>query len=160
MSTIIIFASKYGTVEKCANTLKDLLKDKVFICNVKEAQKSEDIKTYDTIIIGCSVHAGKFQPKIKIVCKQNLSILMKKELGLFLCTLSPPEKADHYFKENFMAELVQKAKANGLFGGELLFEKMNPIERFILKKISKTDKSESFIKQENIKHFAKQMNKA
>lgn len=158
MSTLIVFASRYGTVEKCTYKLKDLLKDNTTVLNIKDVKKIEDLNAYDTIIMGCSVHAGNIQGKMKKFFKKNLSLLKEKTVGLFLCTLTPPDQAGDYFQTNFPVQLVQHARARGLFGGELIFEKMNPIEQFILKKISKTDKSKSFLKQENIEQFAAQMN--
>jgi menaquinone-dependent protoporphyrinogen oxidase len=160
MSTIIVYASKYGTAEKCALILKDMLKDNVTVSNIKDVGKIGDLDGFDTIIIGCSINAGKIKDKAKKFVQQNLSLLSKKKVGLFLCSLTPPDKAGHYFQENFPGQLVQHAKARGLFGGELIYEKMNPFDRFILKKITKKDTSKSFIKMENIEQFAGQMNKA
>jgi menaquinone-dependent protoporphyrinogen oxidase len=157
MSTIIIYASKHGSVEKCASLLKGELKGDVTICPVKEGLKIKNLDTYDTIIIGCSVHAGSIQGKIKKFVNKFQPVLLTKKIGLFLCTFTPPEKAEHYFNENFPQELVQSAKARGLFGGERIFEKMNFFESFIIKKIAKTDKSASFINEKNIKEFAKKM---
>lgn len=160
MSTIIIFASRYGTVEKCSQKLKELLKDNTTVYNIKDVKKIKDLNAHDTIIMGCSVHAGKIQGKMKKFFRKNLPLLMKKKTGLFLCTLTPPDKAGNYFQTNFPEQLVQNSLARGLFGGELIYENMNAIEQFILKKISKRDKSESFLKQENIEKFAEQMNRA
>jgi menaquinone-dependent protoporphyrinogen oxidase len=50
--------------------------------------------------------------------------------------------------------LYEYAVSTCFAGGEFLFEKMNFFERAIIKRIAKTDKSVSQIKEEEIGRFA------
>ena len=74
-----------------------------------------------------------------------------------MCCMEEGEKATNQFNEAFPDELIQHASATGIFGGEFNFEKMNFIERYIVKKIAKIDKSISKISEENINKFISQI---
>ena len=67
------------------------------------------------------------------------------------------EKAQQQFQNAFPAELIQHATATGMFGGEFNFEKMNFIEKAIIKKISKIEKSVSKIDEQSIVEFAEKI---
>ena len=67
------------------------------------------------------------------------------------------ETAKKQFDEAFPEELIKHASSRGIFGGEFNFEKMNFIERFIVKKVVKVDKSVSKIDEEKINKFASEI---
>ena len=67
------------------------------------------------------------------------------------------EGADKEFREAFPADLVEHASATGLFGGEFNFERMNVLERAIIKKIAKTSQSISKVRPEAILDFARKL---
>jgi hypothetical protein len=48
---------------------------------------------------------------------------------------------------------VEKAGARAVLGGALFFEKMNPVERFILKKIAGSDQNIDKIDPQQIERF-------
>lgn len=154
MKTAIFYMSKHGCVEKAVFLLKEYLKnDEVEIINLKK-DKIKDPESYDKIILGGSIHAGMIQRKIKTFYSRHLNVLLKKKLGLFLCCMEEGEKAKKQFDKVFPAKLRTHAKTTGLFGGEFIFGKMKPVEKFIIKKIAKTDKDISKFKKEEVKLFA------
>jgi menaquinone-dependent protoporphyrinogen oxidase len=157
MKTLIIYSTKTGTVEECVTALMDILKGDITAIKIQRKAPKLALNPYNRIIIGASIHAGKIQGAIKKYCENHLEELKAKKLGIFLCCLTPQEEAKKYFKENFPIECVNYAQALGLFGAAVYFEKMNFIERFILKKITKKDKSYSLLNKKNIEEFAKQM---
>jgi menaquinone-dependent protoporphyrinogen oxidase len=67
------------------------------------------------------------------------------------------EKANKQFNEAFPEELRKYASAIGIFGGEFNFERMNVIEKFIVKKIAKVNESVSKISEESINQFVEQI---
>ncbi|MFC1650126.1 flavodoxin domain-containing protein [Candidatus Latescibacterota bacterium] len=156
MKTLIIFASKHGCAEECAHKLKDKLSGETYIINIKD-QSQIDLSNYGTVIIGGSIHAGKIQKNIIKFCRNNLSVLDSKKTGLYICCMEEGEKALKQFNDAFPAELIEHSTATGIFGGAFTFEKMNFIERYIIKKIAKIDKSVSKISEENITEFAAQI---
>ena len=158
MSTLILFATKHGCTEKCANRLKENLKGQTDLSNLKHKPKVQ-LDRYDTIVIGGSIHAGRIQKSVQTFCRKHLNTLLEKRIGLFICCMEEGDTAQKQFEKAFPDELREHAVATGIFGGEFSFEKMNPLERSIIKRIAKIDKSISKISEEAINTFISEMNK-
>ena len=136
MNTAIIYMSKHGTTEKIAELLKSKLEpDQTQIYNLKTI-RSIDIEFYDTIIIGGSIHVGLMQKKIRQFIENNLDALLTKRIALFMICMQKDEKREEQFNNAFPAELREVSVANGLMGGEFCFDRMNFLERAIVKKIA------------------------
>jgi menaquinone-dependent protoporphyrinogen oxidase len=157
MKTLIIYASKYGSAEKCSNLLRDKLNDEVEIVNIKK-ESIPEITLFDNIIVGGSIYMGRIQKEVKQFCLKNISVLKNKNLGFFICCMNENEGAEKQINTSFPEELLKNAVARGYFGGEFKFKKMNFLEGFIIKKISKTSEDSSKLLQENINEFAQLMN--
>lgn len=135
MKTLIVYASSHGTTEKVANIIKEKL-DSSFVqtINLKSKQKIE-LSNYETVIIGGSIHAGSIQSEVKNFIKENTITLMEKKIALFLCCMNEKEEQTE-FTANFPELLRNHSTYNAIVGGEYIFEKMNFIERFLVRKIS------------------------
>jgi len=157
MKTIIVYGTKYGTAEKCSEQLKAKLQGEVTLVNIKK-ESLLDITAYDNIIIGGSIYMGQIRKEVKKFCIENLNVLKDKKVGLFICGLSD-EDVITPLKNSFPEVLLTNAIAKEHFGGEVIFKKMNFIERFIMKKIAKTDKDVSKLSEGNINKFAELVNK-
>jgi menaquinone-dependent protoporphyrinogen oxidase len=158
MSTLIAYVSTHGCTKKAAHMLAELLDDKVSLVNLKK-KSNPDLSSFDTILIGGSIHAGQIQRRVKHFCQKYLEILKQKRLGLFLCCMEEGENAQKQFDEAFPTELRTHATATGLFGGEFDFNKMNFIYKAIVKKVAGATESVSKIKEDNIRQFAKTLNR-
>jgi len=156
MKTLIIYTTQHGCTEECATKLQHQLNSNAELINIKK-QKPGNLDDHQTIIVGGSIHAGQIQRKIKKFCQENLDTLKQKKLGLFLCCMEEGEKAQQQFQDAFPPELIQRATATGIFGGEFNFEKMNFIEKAIIKKIAKIEKSVSKIDEKSILEFAEKI---
>ena len=156
MSTLIAFATTHGCTEKCAQDLKGLLKGEITLYNMKDRDRL-DIDEYDTVIIGGSIHAGKIQRRVKNFCKKYSERLKTKKLGLYLCCMEEGENAQKQFNGNYPEDLIRHATATGLFGGAFNFDRMNAIEKAIIKKVAKVEENVSKIIEDRIKTFAKEM---
>lgn len=157
MNTLIAYSTKYGCTEKCATILSEKLTGKVDLCNLKVA-KVVDLSQYDKVIIGGSIYIGKIQREVSEFCLKNLNELKEKKIGLFICCMRDGDIAETELNNSFPQQLLSHAVAREYFGGEFIFKKMNPIERFIVKRVSKIDKDMSNISEENINRFAQLMN--
>ncbi|MGD2086504.1 MAG: flavodoxin domain-containing protein [Candidatus Aminicenantes bacterium] len=153
MSTLIVYVTSHGCTEKAAQMLAEQLKDDVNLVNLKKRSRPE-LSSYDTIIIGGSIHAGRIQGRVKRFCQAHLDTLKQKRLGLFLCCMEEGDTAQKQFDEAFPAQLRTHAAVTGLFGGEFNFDRMNFIQRAIIKKIAGTTENVSKIKKDNIHQFA------
>lgn len=167
MKTLIVYGSKHGATEKCSKALKNKLHGEVIIVNIKKGI-IPDLKSFDSIVIGGSIYAGRIQKEIKEFCFKNVNILKNKKLGLFVCCMSEGEKAMSQLNEGLPSELISMATAKEHFGGGFTFSKMNFFEKFIIKMVSKKEKNAAIINMnkdifnihdDNINRFAQLMNK-
>lgn len=156
MKAIILFASNYGATEDCVARLKDLLKEDITTVNIRR-QKVPPLELFDTVIIGGSIRAGKIQKVIKKLCARQMSVLLQKRLGLFLCCMKSGAEAEQQFDEAYPAELREHAVARCFCGGALHFERMNWLERLIIRKISGVSENVSTINDSAIVEFAQKM---
>lgn len=157
MNTLIVYASKYGCTEKCAELLSKELDGEVDIINLKKVLDI-DISKYKKIIIGGSIYIGKIRKEVIEFCSKYLDKLKEKQIGLFICGMQEGDIINTEFNENFNPVLIKIAEAKECFGGEFILDKMNFIERFIVKKVSKVRTNKSNILENNIQKFAQTMN--
>lgn len=159
MQTLIVYQSKHGTTEKIVKGIQmSFGYDKCEIVNLN-AKNVINIDKFDRIIIGGSIHAGTIQKGIKKFISKYRDILMNKELGLFLCCMYKGNERIKQFNNAYPEELRNNAKAKGIFGGELIFEKMNFLEKFIVKKTTKTNSNVSDIDSNAVSVFINEMQK-
>ena len=158
MSTLIAYATKYGFTKTCAEILAKNLDEKADICDL--ADGLPNLLGYDKVIIGGSIYAGKIRKPAMRFCSDNLDILKDKKLGLFICGIADGDDARKQLESAFPKELLAVAVAKESFGGECNYDKMNFMERFILKKITGSNVSQSRIAEDNITRFANQMKNA
>ncbi|EKQ57823.1 MULTISPECIES: flavodoxin domain-containing protein [unclassified Clostridium] len=138
MKILILFASKYGGTEKCANLLSEKLQGDVKIINLK-ATKNIPISDYDKVIIGTSIYAGNVRSEVKKFCSDNLNSLMSKPFSLFLCcSTDKKSEINSYVEKAFPSELIKHATVIDSFGSVFNFSKMNFFERQIIKMIGKS----------------------
>ena len=153
MKTLIVYKSQHGTTEKAALYLQERLGNEE--TDVLELTNGlpENFNDYENVLIGGSIHAGSIQRKIKKFCTVYLPELLEKQVGLFMCYMDMAH-GEQEFNEAYPESLRNHAKATGLFGGEYVFEKMNFIERFIVKKITGQTKSKSSLDYDAMDAFA------
>ncbi|KPI52430.1 flavodoxin [Clostridioides difficile] len=158
MNTIIIYSSKYGCTKDCANILKNKLSDNITIVDINDSNPKIELSKFDTIIIGSSIYVGSVSKKIRILCNDNIELLNKKRVGVFLCC-GFSEQADKYLKSNFPASLLENANAIGVFGSEARLEKMKFLDKLIMKSVSKGNYDSFKISQDSIDDFLRNLNK-
>ncbi|MBE5988987.1 MAG: flavodoxin [Paenibacillaceae bacterium] len=155
MSTLIVYASKYGFTKTCAEILAKKLGENVDIYDLNS--NLPDLMKYDKVIVGGSIYAGKIRKPVMRFCTDNLNTLKGKELGLFICGMAKEDDAQKQLDSSFPQELLAVCAAKGFFGGECNYEKMNFMEKFIMKKITGSKQSQSKIAEDNITRFAGMM---
>lgn len=167
MRTLIIYGSKHGATERCSKALKNKLRGEVVIVNIKK-DTVPDLNSFESIVIGGSIYAGRIQKEIREFTFKNANILKSKKIGLFVCCMSEGEKAISQLNESLPIELVSMATAKEHFGGGFTFSKMNFFEKFIIKMVSKKQKNAALVNmnkdilnihEDNINRFAQLMNK-
>ncbi|MGG6312320.1 flavodoxin domain-containing protein [Paenibacillus macerans] len=140
MSTLIVYAGKYGCTEKCVQTLAAQIKDPVEIVNLRR-DAVPDLSAFDSVIVGGSIYFGQFQKACQQFCRDRLSELKLKKLGLFICC-GNFENTEQFLAAAFPAELLEHAAAKAGFGGELSMDQMSPLDRFVTKMITRASLKE------------------
>lgn len=154
VNNVILYATKHGTTEKCAKLLEKKLSGKTVLINLKDSRKI-DLSAYDNVIIGGAIYMGKVQKEVTGFCKENSKLLLNKKLGIFICGMS--DDIEKEFTASYPKEILERAEAKECFGGEFIFENMSFFERFIIKKIAKTDSNISKLSEESINRFVEKM---
>lgn len=155
MNTLIIYASKTGTTEKCANEINRKLKNSKMV-NILNL--NEDINGYDLIVIGTPIRMGMIDKKIKRFLIRNIETLKSKKVAYFICC-GFNENWKNYYEQNITKDLLDNAIIYDTFGGEMEKQKQKGFDKFITKIVSKNiDKSKEIkILNENIDTFIKQL---
>lgn len=156
MSILIAYGTKYGFTKKCAEILAKKLNEKADICDLNVSNPNP--AQYDIIIIGGSIYAGKIRKPVKRFCSENLDVLKSKKIGLFVCGLAEGDNALKQLKSVYPKELVSISIAKENFGGECNYNKMNFFERFIMKRITGSNKNQIKLDDKSIASFALQIN--
>jgi len=155
MKTLIVYASKHGSTRRYAETLAELLPEATLTDLKKDSVPALD--AFDTVIVGGSIHAGMVQKAVRGFCERNSAVLAPKKLGLFVSCMEEGEKARLQLEKAFPAELAARAAAVAFFGGAFDFEKMNPIERAIIRKVSGMKESVSRFDEAAARDFAQRL---
>ncbi|MDR1792546.1 MAG: flavodoxin domain-containing protein [Bacteroidales bacterium] len=143
MKIAIIYTSKYGTTAKMAQNIASQLAiaPQMQLYDLKNGV-CFDLTPFDTIVLGTPIYAGQPLKLMKQFCKINTEQLMQKRLLLFVCGMEKDNsKRQQEIKNAYPEQISQHADCVCFTGGEFIFEKMNFIERLIIKKIAKIGKN-------------------
>lgn len=157
MNALLIYTSKHGTTEKVAEIIRNSSKHNIQLNNLK-INKKPSIENYDMIIIGSSIHAGNIPSKTKKFLAKNNDLLLSKKLALYLVCMNHDD-AITQMDNNFPEDLRKHAIINTCVGGEFLFEKMNKLEKILVKKIAGKSESISELKNDNIQNLITEIDK-
>ncbi|WP_141430796.1 flavodoxin domain-containing protein [Bacillus sp. 03113] len=156
MKTIIIYATKYGSVEKAAQILKSKMGGRVDLFNIMK-ESIPSLEKYDRVILGGSIYVGKIQKKLSNYTVKNLSTLLTKNIGLFICAgEKDSDVREKELIEAYPDELYQHATTKEIFGFEINYEKLNFLEKLVMRSKG-VKKSVSKIAEDKIEVFAKKM---
>ena len=158
MKTLIAYSSTLGCTEQCASRLKADLGNGVELFRISRRRRI-NLDWYETIIIGGSIHEGMIQRSVYNFCENNLDVLLKKQVGLFVCCVDPEADENELIDRAFPRKLVEHALASGFFGGELNIKKMNLLQKIMTRKAARLQK-EPEIDFQKILKFARTLQEA
>ncbi|HKJ42405.1 MAG TPA: flavodoxin domain-containing protein [Sunxiuqinia sp.] len=156
MKTIIIYTSTHGFTDRIVHQLAEKLSGQIDFADLKK-NPNPDFSDYERVLVGGSIHLGKIQRRVRHFCENNLEGLQQKKLGLFICGMAEGNEAKQELKNAFPEELHQFAIHEAIFGGEFNFDKMNLLQKFMVRKIAKVEKSVEKVDHEAIDRFAERM---
>ena len=113
MTSLILYATKSGASEVCANLLSKELNN-CATCNIEN--ENPNIEEFDTIILGSGVRYEKIYKPIRDFIKKNHDQLLKKNMGYFICN-EKPKTTQALLESNFSEDLRKAAINMDSFGG-------------------------------------------
>jgi menaquinone-dependent protoporphyrinogen oxidase len=135
VSVLIAYATKYGTVERVAERIKERLSVPTELVNLKVTQ-SPDVESYDVVLLGGSIYAGRIRPQVTKFCERHHSALLTRKVGLFVSCLYDGEQGQHQIQENFPGWLLSHAYARYNVGGAVRFARLRLIDRVLMQRIA------------------------
>lgn len=111
MKTIIIFDTKTGASQICADLLAQKLDAE--IADLRTAQP--DINDYETVVIGGGIYGGRFSPRLRKFIKNNEYALHTKQFAFFVCCAGENDYAKK-LPASIPQDLLDKAVAVECFG--------------------------------------------
>lgn len=117
MKTLILYATKSGASRECAELLARSMPD----CVIGDfSQKSADIRSFDTIIIGSGVRMGKiYKPALNFI-QHNKDLLLTKKIAVYVCN-AYPATFEKVVSKNIPADIIECVIAIKSFGGKAPF---------------------------------------
>jgi len=153
MRTLIVYASKYGCTADCAAYLQGRMSGDVTVHDINKG--AVDPAGFDVVMIGGSVYVSKVAKKLREFCENNLDVLLKKRVGIFLCC-ALLEQVDEFFAGNFPAALLGQA-VKKVFGSEARLEGMKFFDKVLIKAVTKGDFSKFKVSHEVMHEFLQEM---
>jgi len=154
MGTLVVYMSKHGCAEKAARIIGGHLPDNdVSLVDLK-SKIPIDLSRYDTVIIGGPIYLGSLQKGLRNFCEKNLTALLSKRIGLFICCMNQDDAARKHYEAVFDESLRSRAVAAGFFGGELDFERLSVIEKSVLGQVVNITASVSRFDEAAVREFA------
>ena len=156
MNILILYSSRYGATEKCAQFIMEGLKGKADITNLNETEPG-DIDRYDIILLGGGIYAGKLQNNITRFIKANEECLRSKKVGMFICC-KEGDKVAEYIRANVTNWTINELFVLEHVGYEINLERMNRLEKFLMKSIFKIKENYSQLNHDSIDKIIKKIN--
>ncbi len=158
MKIIIAYSSKYGTTKKVAEQISQSLSNHQAEVSDFKSITSDKLAKSDFVVLGTSIHIGKSSKSFIEFCNNNIETLLSKKLGLFMCGLEKEKFAEEFAKA-FPKELINHSSINLIAGGEIIYNKLNFLERIILQKMKGVTTDIVELNETEIVQFAEKINK-
>lgn len=155
MKRIIIYATKYGCTEKAVKMLQSKIPGGIEAVNVAK-EKAPDLSSFETVILGGPIYVGKMHNALSAYMKQNRETLKGKRLALFVCAgEQDPTLMEKQLAAAFPEELHNRAFLREDFGGELYWDKLDLMTKFILRMVKGIKAGYARLSDAKIDRFAK-----
>ncbi|MDH8677380.1 flavodoxin domain-containing protein [Fusibacter bizertensis] len=154
MKTLILYGSKTGTTELCANKIRaNLGLHEVDIMDVKKSKK-QDLSQYETVIIGTPLYMGQITGPIKKYLELHHNELMEKKLYFFICGLALGQEGVDLFQKQISSSLFAHASQIKQLGGDIHLDRLNPLYKWMMKKILAKDQPKLGLLEGEIAEFS------
>jgi menaquinone-dependent protoporphyrinogen oxidase len=136
---LVAYATKYGATAEIAEKIGEVLREAGLQVEVRPADRAGDVGAYQAVVLGSAVYIGAWRKEAANFLKENEEVLAKQAVWLF--SSGPTSEGDPVermqgwrFPEKLQPVADRIAPRDvALFHGVANWDKMNFIERFVLK---------------------------
>lgn len=136
MRLLLAYATKYGTVERIAERVRENLSVPCDLFDLKSTP-SPPIEQYDVVLTGGSIYAGRIRPQVTRFCERHQNDLLARRVGLFISCLFDQERGEQQLQDNFPGWLLAHAFGRYNVGGAVHFSRLRLVDRLIMQKVGK-----------------------
>lgn len=144
MKLLVIYTSRGGASRRCAEMLKEKLKDscEVTLCDAREAETPPTPDTCDVLVMGGSVRFGRIDKRLKAYLRANADKINEKPSAFFFCCGFPSELDDYI--DTQLPKKIDFSLGIHCFGGELKPKELKGMDKIIVKMIRSHINSQDF----------------
>jgi menaquinone-dependent protoporphyrinogen oxidase len=136
MKTLVIYESKKGCTKKCA----EYIHSKTQMSTISSLKDFNDsLENFETIIVLSPIYMGQVNKGIKEFITNNKSSVLNKPTTIGLCGMNK-EGLEDVIQLNFDEDIRNHATIK-LVGGAYYFDKLNFLQKLIVKSIAKVKSS-------------------
>ena len=138
---LVAYATKYGATAGIAEKIGQVLSEAEFVVDVLPVDRVCDIGMYKAVVLGSAAYIGRWRKDAAKFLKANEKIL--SVLPVWLFSSGPTEEADpvnlmegwHFPKS--LQTIADRIKPRDItvFHGAVNFEKLNRLEKWMIKKV-------------------------
>ena len=127
MKALIVYRSRYGAAAECAKKISACLDVDCDVVDLKV--RKPDPTSYDLVIIGGSIYAGRIQRSVQRYCEKNRDALEARRVGYYISCLYKNDKAREELEGNFPDWLKAHASAGDWLGGQARLAQLGKIDK-------------------------------
>jgi menaquinone-dependent protoporphyrinogen oxidase len=144
MRVLVAFGTKYGSTERVAEELANVMRAKgaqVTLADLR-SRKHPDIGNFDLVVVGSGICIGSWSKGAQRFLEENGPTLAEKRVALFACSgdvvfgrCSIEDCRRMYLEEVARKHGIREPVSTALFGGEIDFNKYGFLVKAVFKKV-------------------------
>ena len=122
------------------------------------SRRPPPVETFDVVLIGGSIYGGRIQRGVTAFCEYHEQALLKRPVGLFVCSFFGGEQARAQIEASFPDALLARAFASVPFGGELHLGALRLLDRLLVRSLAPGSRDVDLVRPEAIRGLAEAVN--
>lgn len=142
MNILILYATKWGVTKECGQILAKQLEGRYEVTLMNLHQETPDLKKYDLIVLGSHIRMGRMDKAMKKLLRENATLLSSLPTAVYFC-MGYPKQFEEYADIELPRELHCSLGVH-CFGGELKPEKLKGIDKWIVRAMRNSIRTQDF----------------
>lgn len=157
--TLFVYATRHGFTQSCVDWMMQHCSGDCQSLNLTKSPSisANELESYENILVGGSIHVGDVQKQVKQFIGEHQNLLSKRKVGLFLSCMDEGEVAQADFEKAFPQWIRSHATAVAFTGAAFYFDRMNLLERWIIKRIQHSSDTVEHHKYDEMKAFLRKL---